>query len=296
MTFEQQLARAFLEEHPREAAVALERLTSDARLSVVRDAPEAAAAALGEMVGPAAADTLARLPAAVAAAAFARIDPDAGLGMLRRMPRPAADAIVAELPRDRQAPLQRGLHYPDGTAGALMDPMALALPDDITVAEARVRLRREARGLLYYLFIVDRDGTLTGVLDIPELMRAHSRDALRAVMKSPVEHVPAWTPAAAVLVHPGWRSFHALPVTDERGRLVGALRYQTLRRLEHEADAGGSAQPAGLTVGALGELFHLGLAGFVEGVAAVAAPGASRPGRRGGVQSAEDGEARGGTE
>jgi hypothetical protein len=67
-----------------------------------------------------------------------------------------------------------------------------------------------------------------------------------------------------------------MPVTDEEGRLVGAIRYQTLRRLEQEADGGEGARRTTVTVGALGELFHLGLAGMVEGVAAAAAPRPSR--------------------
>ncbi|MBA3949432.1 MAG: magnesium transporter, partial [Acidobacteria bacterium] len=208
MTLQQDLARAFLEEHPREAAVALERMSADARLDILRMAPGEAAAALGEMVAPVAADTLTRLTPAEAAPALDRLDLDVALGLLRRMPNDAANALIAALPEKKQTPLQRALHYPEATAGALMDPMVLALPDDITVAEARLRLRREARGLLYYLFTVDRDGVLVGVLDIAELMRAKSRDAIRAVMHTPVEHVPAWTPAAAVRAHPGWRAFH----------------------------------------------------------------------------------------
>jgi magnesium transporter len=294
MRLEQDLARAFLDDHPREAAVALERMPPASRLDVLRLAPAAAAPALGDMVAPAAADTLARLTPAEAVPLVDGLDLDVAIGLLRRMPGEAAEALLAALPEAKQVPLRRALHYPEGTAGALMDPAALALPDDITVAEGRLRLRREAHGLLYYLFVVDRDGVLVGVLDIPELMRARSRDAIRAVMRAPVEHVPAWTPATAVRVHPAWRSFHALPVTDEQNRLVGAIRYQTLRRLEHDAETGGGAQPTGLTVGALGELFHLGLAGFIEGVAAAAAPSSSRTPRRGAPPAGDAGGDTGG--
>ncbi|HVR44650.1 MAG TPA: CBS domain-containing protein [Thermoanaerobaculia bacterium] len=277
MSLEAQLARAFLEEHPREAARALERMPAGERAAVVRAAPAEAGAALGEMVAPAAAECLAMLSPDEAAPALDRLEPDHAIALLRRMPADAAERLVTGLPDDRQERLRRVLRYPEGTAGALMDPMVLALPDDVSVAEARVRLRREARGLLYYLYVVDRQGVLAGVLDIAELMRARAREPIGSVMNTPVEHLPAWTPAAGVRVHPAWRSFHALPVTDEAGRLAGAIRYQTLRRLEQEADAGGGAAPTGLTVGALGELFHLGLAGFVEGVAGAAAPRAPRP-------------------
>ena len=270
MTLQNELARAFLEEHPREAALALERMPAGDRAGVVSAAPEEAAAALSEMVASAAAECLALNEPSVAALAIDRLEPDVAIAMLRRMPSAAVERLLEALPERKREPLRRTLRYPEGTAGAVMDPMVLAIPDDITVGEARVRLRRE-RGLLYYLFVIDRRGMLRGVLDIAELMRARARDPIESVMNSPVEQMPAWTPAAAVRAHPGWRSFHALPVTDEAGRFAGAIRYQTLRRLEHEADAAGTSAPTGQTVGALGELFHLGLAGFVEGVAGVAA-------------------------
>ena len=272
MTLERELARAFLEEHPREAALALERMPPAERAAVLRVAPEEASGALTEMVAAAAAESLALLEPSEAAPAIDRLEPDVAIALLRRLPPETAHRLVTGLPEGKQESLRRALRYPEGTAGAVMDPMVLAVPDDILVGEARVRLRREARGLLYYLYVVDRQGALVGVLDIPELMRARARDLIGSVMHSPVSHVPAWTPAAAVRAHPGWRSFHALPVTDEAGRFAGAIRYQTLRRLEHEADAAGTAAPTGLTVGALGELFHLGIAGFVEGVAGAASP------------------------
>ncbi len=272
MTLEQRLAQAFLEQRPSEAAQALERLSTDRRASVLRAAPAESAGALGQMVASAAAESITPLTEAEAGAVVDALPVETAIRLLRRMPVADAERIMRGLPDTKQEWLGRALRYPAGTAGALMDPAVLALPDDITVAEGRVRLRRQAAELLYYLFVVDRTGHLVGVLDIAELMRARMRDPIRTVMHERVEHLPAWTPATAVRLHPGWRSFHAMPVTDEEGRLVGAIRYQTMRRLQDEADGGQSARDATVTVGALGELFHLGLAGMVEGVATAATP------------------------
>lgn len=272
MTLQTQLARAFLEEHPREAARALERMAAADRAEIVRAAPEAAADALAAMIESAAAECLMLLSDEEAAPVLDQLEPEIAIAILRRMPPDDARRLIAALPDSKREALDRILRYPEETAGAVMDPLALALPHDITAGEARVRLRREPHGLLYYLYVVDRDGALLGVLDIPELMRARARDPITTAMNAPVEHIPAWTPSSAIRAHPGWRSFHALPVTDEAGRFVGAVRYQTLRRLEEEAGERSAAAPPGITVGALGELFHLGLAGFVEGVAGAATP------------------------
>jgi magnesium transporter len=281
MTLTERLTRAFLEEYPDEAALELERLPVDQRSSVVALAAALSADAVGRMTAGAAADSLARLAAEDAAPILEKLPMHSALTLLRRLPSEVTDRLMSALPVDHREALQRALVYPDGTAGALMDPRICALPDDITIGDARVRLRRESRGLLHYIYIVDRSGTLVGVFDIPEMLQAGTREPIRAVMHQSVERLPAWTPATTVRTHPGWRAFHAMPVTDDAGRLIGAIRYQTIRRLEQDVDQSRGQRNTAQTVGALGELFHLGMAGLVEGVAAAAAPRHDGP-RRGG--------------
>jgi magnesium transporter len=273
MSLEHELAEAFLASHPTEAAVALERMRPALCAAALESVPaDAAVAGVHEMVAPVAAECLARVEPRVAAAIIDRLDVDASTRVLRRMSSDTRTRLLDALPARTRETIDRVLRYPEGTAGAVMDPDVAVLPDDISVAEARVMLRRRARGLLYYVYVVDREQRLTGVLDVAELMGARSGDPLRGVMHTQVERLPAWTPANAVRIHPGWRAYHAMPVVDEAGRFLGAIRYQTLRRLEQEADAAGSERPTAATVAALGELFHLGMAGFVEGLSVAAVP------------------------
>jgi magnesium transporter len=267
---ERALALAFLEEHPHEAALALDRLPAAQAAALLRAAPAPhAAAAVREMTPRHACESLSALGPAAAAAIVGELPSTEAANLLRRMPPAAGDPLVAALPVRQREPVARALRYPEGTAGALMDPAIFELPEDVTVAEARDRLREAARDLLYYVYVVDREHRLVGVLDIPELMVARARDELRVVMHSRVDSLLAWEPVAAVRAHPGWRRYHAMPVVDEERRLLGAIRYQTFRRLEQDA-VGAGPQPAALTALALGELYHLGLAGLVEGFTAPA--------------------------
>lgn len=280
MTLEQKLALAFLEEHPSEAAQALERMPVDGCAAIVRSVPAAAAAALAEMLPSAVADCVARLSPGEAADALDHLPLDRAIGVLRRLPPEHTNHVVAALPAARQDLVQRVLKYPEGTAGALMDPIVAELPADLSVAEARVRLRRGSAGLLHYLFVVDRSRVLVGMLEISDLLRASGRASIDSLMRDGVDSLPAWMPAAAVRTHPGWQSAHVLPVVDEAGRLVGSIRWETLRRLEREAETRQDPRGAAATVGALGELFHLGLAGFIEGVASAGTPRPDSPGAR----------------
>lgn len=279
MSAERRLAIAYLESHPRQAARALERLPAPERAAVASELDaEMVAPALREMVTTLAAECLTNVAPAVAAAILEHVTPDHGADILRRAGDDAAGAILGALPPGLRDAIGRVLRYPEGTAGALMDPSIFALPDDIDVAEGRERLMGATRDLLYYIYVVNRDQRLVGVLDIPELMLARPHDELRVAMHHRVERVEAWAPASVVREHAGWRSFHALPVVDEREVLVGAIRYQTLRRLEQQA-VGETAAPGAATALALGELYRIGIRGMVGSVATAAA-GPAAPGER----------------
>lgn len=268
MTTDQRLAVAFLETHPREAALAIERLSGPERVAVLQELPpDAAASALRSMGRASGSETLAQLESGHAARLVGALSPDESADLLRRLPADARDRIVGAMHPAARERVARMLRFPEGTAAALMDPSILDLPADISVAEAQERVRAATHGLLYYLYVVDADRRLVGVLDIPELMSARPSANLRAVMHERVERLSAWAPPSVIRTHDGWRGYHAMPVVDEEGRLLGAIRYQTLRRLEQEAPVTGPA-PATMTALALGELFHLGVTGLAGSLAA----------------------------
>ncbi len=271
MIAEARLARAFLESHPSRAAMALEQMPAVAAASVLGEIPaRTAAGVIREMTPLRAAACLSHLESDEAAAVVAESIADDVAPVVRALDAGIRDGLIAALPAATREPLLRMLAFPEGTAGAVMDPSVFQVPGNIIVADARTRLRSAARDLLYYVYVIDEEHRLAGVLDIPELMLARSRDPVSAAMHRDVESISAWMPGALVRAHPGWHRFHAMPVVDRDGRLLGAIRYQTLRRLEREA-ADRSLDPSLLTARALGELFQLGATGVVAGVAAAAA-------------------------
>jgi magnesium transporter len=270
---EDRLARAFLESHPQHAAMALEHMPVTRAAAVLGAVPpRAAATVLREMTVPYASDCLAHLVAGEAAAIVAELATDDAAGIMRALQPERREPMLAALDENVRDPIARVLPYPDGTAGAVMDPSIFQLRDDVLVADARTRLGRAARELLYYIYIVDREHRLVGVLDIPDLMLARARHPIGASMHRNVAHLSVWMPVALVREHAGWQHYHAMPVVDEEGRLLGAIRYQTLRRLQREASDRGP-NPARLTAGALAELFGLGTTGLVAGIAGTASGG-----------------------
>lgn len=267
------LALAFMESHPARAAKTLEQMPVSRAAAVLGAVPAGAASAvLHEMTVPSASECLGALPAGEAAAIVAELGIDEAAGILRAMQPERREPLLAELPADVRNPIARVLRYDEGTAGAVMDPSVFQLPDDVIVADARLRLMRAKRELLYYLYVVDRGNHLVGVLDIPELMLARPREPVSASMHRDVDRLNVGLPVSLVREHAGWQRYHAIPVVDDENRLLGAIRYQTLRRLEREASDRGP-DPAQLTAGALAEVFQLGTTGLVAGLASTASVG-----------------------
>ena len=267
MSVVETFATALLVEHAPRAGMALERLPAAQAAAVLQTLTTMhAAAVLREMTPPRAADTLALLAPEEASAILAATPANDAARIARALDAARRDAIVSGMPEADREVLLRVLRFPEGTAGAEMDPSVFQVFDDVLVSEARDRLRRAARDLLYYIYVVAHDGTLIGVLDIPELMLASARRQIGAAMHRDPERVSAWMPVALVREHPGWHRYHAMPVVDESNRFLGAIRYQTLRRLEREA-VGRGEDPAMVTARALGDLFRVGTAGLVAGVA-----------------------------
>jgi len=111
------------------------------------------------------------------------------------------------------------------------------------------------------------------VVSLRELLDPARRGPLLSLARA-VEPFPARADVAAMSVHPGWYEHDSLPVVDERGVYLGAVRHERLR--QQQGAPGARRTRGGVeAVVALGELYWLGLSGLVTGLAS-AGPRATR--------------------
>lgn len=278
MSLARTLAIDLAEDHPDDAAAMLEVLPVDESTAFVDALPvEAAARVLRRTTAHPAAAVLSRLPAARAAEIATRLPTEVAAGYLRRVTARERTPILEALDERRSRSLEALLRFREGTAGALMDPEVLALPGDLEVRTAIERVRQSAEHARYNVYVVDRDDRLQGVFNLRELLLADPRQTLAGVMQRDVIHVHAETDWRTLVDHPGWRRVHSLPVVDDAGTYLGAVRYRTLRDLEAQRRSTRRAEP-GVTAQALGDLISVGLSGAMEAIAA-ASRGGSPPRR-----------------
>ncbi len=268
------LAGAFLTDHPGEAAQVLERLTGPAAaIPISRVTPGEAAAVVRGMAPSSGLGCLAHLPAERAREIIAALPHDAALSLLRRADTEQRAAWLAGLVPAKAAMLESRLRHPADAAGALADPDVSAVFEDQTAADAIAQVRRAPGHALPYVYVVDRAQRLVGVVSLRDLMLAPPRTALAALARRDVVRLPASTRGPAILVLASASALRALPVVDEDGALLGAVRHETLRRLEHEHAAGRERGAAVAAVLTFGELCWVGMAGIFGDLAAALAPG-----------------------
>ena len=281
MELETKLRDRFVTNHPSDAARVLESLPVSELAEAVLTLPIAASSELLPRLAPySAANALEVIPAPSAARALEGTRPDAAAAVLRAMDPSRRLSILDSMSTDGRKQLERLLRYADGSAGALMDPAVISIAETLSVADALERLRHRSQHALYYLYIVNDDQRLVGVVNLRELMAARSYERFGAVAGRAVESLSARASRESIVVHPPWQRFHALPVVDANGRFLGALRYETVRQLEESVRDGGPLGPGAETSTALAELFGVGLKGLVEWAASTVLEPSGSGGRK----------------
>lgn len=212
--------------HPADLADIAEELSAPDRAAFLGAMDEEVAAdAMQEMEPEALVAVVNELPDQQAADLIDEMDPDTGADLLADLPQERADALLNLMEPEEAADLRRLLAYPEDSAGGLMTPEQVSVPQGITAAEALEIVRGEAQEMdnLYYVHVLDPEGRLVGVFSLRELIIADPEQRVDDLM---VREVVSVTPNASQqdVAHLVARyNLLAVPVVDDDGRLLGIV-------------------------------------------------------------------------
>ncbi len=115
--------------------------------------------------------------------------------------------------------------YDEDDAGGLMTPEYVAVRAGMTVDEVLRFLRRAAPDAetVYYLYVIDDEGHLVGVLSLRDLIVADPSMRVAEIMNPNVIHATTETDQEEVARVMADYDLTVLPVTDAEGRLVGIV-------------------------------------------------------------------------
>jgi CBS domain-containing protein len=217
--------------HPADLADIIEDLSSRERSAIFHalDA-ETAAEALEEIDPKIQKALIETIPIEKASDIVEEMSPSDAADLLGDLPEERAEEILEGMEQEKAEDLRELLVHPDETAGGLMTTAYLSLTPGTTVETAILRLKAEASNLdiMDYIFIVDEEETLQGVVSIRDLLTAHSQQTLAEIQPTRVVSVKIDEDQHKVVEAFAKYGFRALPVVDEEGHLKGVIGFRSV--------------------------------------------------------------------
>ena len=178
--------------------------------------------------------------------------------MLRSIPADDVAYILGVLPEERAQEILQLMKaeesqevvnlmaYPKGTAGSIMTTEFLALPEETTVKDAIQQLQQETKAeTVFYIYATDRDGKLSGVVSLRELLVVAPSAPLKSLLTREVISVTVETDQEEVARQVANYNLLAIPVVADGGRLVGIITVDDIVDVIREEDTKDMLKMAG---------------------------------------------------
>lgn len=135
------------------------------------------------------------------------------------------EEIFSLMDDEEEANIKELLRYPENSAGGLMTTEYVYLPINFTAEEAIAKLRDMApeAETVYYLYVIDKDERLIGVLSLRDLIIAKPETKVSDIMYERIVSVPIDMDQEEVAKTMEKYSFLAIPVVDKDNKLVGIV-------------------------------------------------------------------------
>jgi magnesium transporter len=155
-----------------------------------------------------------------------QLAPDDATDLLQAVSDEERAALLRLLDEPTRREVSALLAYAEDAAGGLMSPRYVRLRPEMSVDEAISYLRRSARErveTIYYIYVLDADQRLLGVVSFRELFSAQPGQSVRDVMHADVTTVRDDTDQEAVSHVFAETGLMAIPVVDAENRIQGIV-------------------------------------------------------------------------
>ena len=156
---------------------------------------------------------------------FDHMSPDDRVRLFDELPARVVSQLLTQLSPEERSATALLLGYAPETAGRIMTPRYLAVSEEATVADAfeTARSLADIQETIYYIYVVDADQHLKGVLSLRDLVIAQVTQTIRDIMQPNVVSVSTDTDQEAIAQMIKRYDWMALPVVDHEQRLVGIV-------------------------------------------------------------------------
>ena len=212
--------------HPADLATIIDQLAPRDRAGVLAALDdEAAADAIEEMEPDTQVEVLEGLAPERAADILEEMSPDDAADLVADLSDETRQELLALMERDEAEELGGLLAYPEDTAGGTMTTEFVAVEAHLTAAQTIERLRElePDAETIYYVYVVDAEGRLVGVLSLRDLIVAPPSTPIGEVMFADPVAVDAMADRDEVAAMVARYNLLAIPVIDSDRCLVGIV-------------------------------------------------------------------------
>ncbi|MDE5801285.1 MAG: magnesium transporter [Paramuribaculum sp.] len=154
------------------------------------------------------------------------LDTDDAVDIIQELDEEDRDEILSHIDDVEQAgDIIDLLKYDEDTAGGLMGTEMIVVNENWSMPECIKQMRMQAEELdeIYYVYVVDNDYRLRGILPLKKLITDPSVSKIKNVMEPDPVAVKADTPIDDVALDFEKYDLVAMPVVDSIGRLLGRI-------------------------------------------------------------------------
>ncbi len=212
--------------HPADIADILEQMDVEEGVSLLGNlSDETAAEVLTELEPRFQADLVEEMDVERASDLLEIMPPDEATDILGDISQPRADEIISHMELEEAAEVRDLLRYDEHTAGGLMTPEVFKVDKSLTVEETIALLRQESPHIevVYYLFVVDGEDRLVGVVSLRALVTSSPDTRLEDIMDEDVIKVRADVDQEEVAQTIAKYDLLAVPVVNEDDHLLGIV-------------------------------------------------------------------------
>ena len=166
------------------------------------------------------------MPAEMIAKQIDHLDTDDAVDLIQQLDEEDRDEILSRIDDVEQAgDIIDLLKYDEDTAGGLMGTEMIVVNENWSMPECIKQMRMQAEDMdeIYYVYVVDNDYKLRGVLPLKKLITHPSVSKIKHVMEVDPACVKADTPIDEVAHDFEKYDLVAMPVVDSIGRLLGRI-------------------------------------------------------------------------
>ncbi len=153
--------------------------------------------------------------------------PDARADLFKQVEPGRREGLLRYLNPEEQRELERLVSYPEGSAGALMTPLVVTVPEAASVQEVLDLLPQHSRSAetIYQLYAVDEQRRPVGTLSLRRLILARPSAPLADYLTREVITAQVSTSRESVAEMIARYDLMAIPVVETDGSLVGIVTY-----------------------------------------------------------------------